>query len=94
MLKNDFPSGDAGHCTGPACDLIAQTPSAVPGIVLIFSCAQRRGNCNRSRDVRRVKGRRGRRRGGGVERGNKKKREEEGERGAGVRWAQREQIWS
>lgn len=54
--------------------LSLKSPSPVPGIVPIFSCAQLRGNCGQLRDARRAKARTGRWRGGGVERGNKKKK--------------------
>lgn len=72
---------DVSHCRGAASDVIAETPSPVPGIVQIFSCAQLRGNCDHLRDARRAKGRTGRRRGGGVERGNKEKKKGRGEGG-------------
>lgn len=77
---------DVSHCTAAASDVIAETPSPVPGIVLQFSCAQLRGNCDHLRDARRAKRENGKEGGAEVLRGviRKKKKGREGKgRGEG-----------
>lgn len=77
--KNPLPL----HCTGRPLILSLKHLRPCQTLSRFFSCTQLERKLRPVSETKRAKGRKGRRKGGGVQRGNEKKEKKKGRRGAG-----------